>query len=378
MYTEKRPLRRLPIIVLIIVAFLLVGCGTSSPNSNWPGLSTDGQNVYVAYGTHILAIDPATQEQLWLFPIEASQAPMFTAPNIDDGQLVIGDYGASGGFFSPQSVISVYKLTDIAGSAPSEQWTNNSSSKGQVVAPALQVDGQVFIGTADNQVLSLDADTGAELWQFTTEHSVWGQPAYRDGVLYITSLDRSVYALEAETGNQIWRTELTGALPSDPILNDELVYVASYDFQLHALDISDGHEVWAADAQDWVWGSPTYDNGIVYFSDIKGNLFAVDGQTGAQIWEQQTQYPIQTSPVVMGDMLFIASEGDRELEEGLLTAYDTADGRQLWQKKTPAPLYTTPIIVDDTLIVALQSEAALLIGFDPVTGSQKWVIPTPQ
>ena len=101
----------------------------------------------------------------------------------------------------------------------------------------------------------------------------------------------------------------------------------------------------------------------------------MNGTTGEQIWSQQIGQAIQTSPVVVGDKVYIAAQGDltAEVPQGTLTALKAATGEQVWQETAPASLYTTPVVVDNSIIVALQSDSALLIAFDLETGNQQWV-----
>ena len=381
MYAAKRPLRRPAIFLLIIASYLLVACGTTGTNTNWPGLSTDGEKVYVAYGPGVIAYDPETQSQTWSFPAEANRAlQFFAAPSVQDGRIIIGDFGASGGMLSPGVVVTLYALNDTGQGSPGSLWKNDKLVSDRVVAPPLQVGDQLFVGTANNFLIAIDAASGEKQWEFEAGHSIWGQPAFKDGILYVASLDRTVYALEAKTGQEVWRTALGGALASSPVVNTNLVYVASFDNKLHALDIKTGKEKWSAPAQDWIWDSPAFADEIVYYADIKGNVFAVDGITGEQLWSQQINHPIQTSPVIVGNTVYIAAEGDIEAEEprGTLTALAADTGQELWQKTAPGPLYTTPVIVGDSIVVTLQSEAALLIGFDLETGVQQWVYTPPQ
>ncbi len=381
LYAAKRPLRRPAIILLIIASYLLVACGGRTANTNWPGLSTDGEKVYVAYGPEVIAYDVETQSQAWSFPTEASPTlQFFAAPSVQDGRVILGDFGASGGMLSPGVVVTLYALNDTGQGTPGSLWTNGELVSDRVVAPPLQVGDQLFVGTANNFVMAIDATTGAKQWEFEVGHSIWGQPAYKEGVLYVSSLDRSIYALDADTGNKLWQTELSGALASSPVVNTNLVYVASFDFQLHALDMQTGAEKWAAVAQDWIWDAPAFADEIVYFADIKGNVFAVDGVTGEQLWSQQLNLPVQTSPVVVGETVYIASGDDSDAEnpQGALTALEAATGNQLWQQTAPAPLYTTPVVVGDSIIVAMQSESALLKAFDLETGSQQWTYLPPQ
>ena len=61
---------------------MLAACSTSFNTGNWPGLSTDGQKVFVAYGPGVIAYDVANQRQAWAFPQEPSPVPIFAAPSI--------------------------------------------------------------------------------------------------------------------------------------------------------------------------------------------------------------------------------------------------------------------------------------------------------
>jgi outer membrane protein assembly factor BamB len=119
-------------------------------------------------------------------------------------------------------------------------------------------------------------------------------------------------------------------------------------------------------------------DGVVYFVDVQGNVYAVDGDTGEPIWSQNMGLSVDTSPVVVNNTIYIASQGNIDTGQGMLTALDIADGRQLWQQTTPGPLHTTPVVVEDTIVVALQSDSALLIGFNLETGAQQWQYLPPQ
>ncbi|RMD52079.1 MAG: hypothetical protein D6835_02520 [Candidatus Thermofonsia bacterium] len=377
LYAAKRPYFRPVIFVLILASFLFLGCAAAT-NTNWPGISTDGKLVYVAGGTQIKAYDPATQQEVWAYPEEPGRAQFFAEPSVENGRLVIGDYGVPGGFFNPLPTVTLYGI-DTTTNPPSLLWTNTELAKDRYVAPALQDNGRVFVGTSDNKVVALDVETGELLWPepFETGHSIWGQPVLKDGVLYVSSLDRALHALDAENGTELQRWEIDGAIASRPLLGDEYIYVTSFDGKLHALNYNEPTEAWSVAAANWIWGGAASANGTVVFADVEGNVFAVDASTGAQKWQTQVFGAVQTRPVVVNDVVYLASEGDLETEQGALTAVSLATGDILWQQSTPAPLYTTPVVVEDTIIVALQSESALLIGYDLAAGSQRWVIAPP-
>lgn len=379
MFPISRPFNR-PVVWLLLLTGLifLAGCAGSTVTTNWAGLSTDGEKVYLAFGPRVLAFDTATQEQAWIYPTEESQVAFYAAPSVQEGRVIFGDYGRAGGFFSPRVTTSIYALQENESGGVTELWTNAESATDKIVAPPLQVEDIVYVGTADNYVLALDAATGSERWNFEADHAIWGEPVYRDGMLYVASMDWSVYALDAETGQQEWATRLGGALPSRPVLGETLLYVSSFDGNVHALDIATGEQQWQAAATDWVWGAPALADDVLYFGDIQGNLFSVDAQTGEQLWTQPSESVVQTSPIYADGVLYIASDKSGETPAGALTAYDASNGQQIWSQPTSVPLYAAPVIVGDAVVVGLQNADSLLIGFDLVSGQELWRFALPQ
>lgn len=380
MYAAKRPFLRPVIFFLIAASFLLAACGVQVGNTNWPGLSTDGEKLYLAYGPEVVAYDASTRAEVWHYPAEPNAAlQYFAAPEVAGQSVYIGDYGAPGGFFSPNVTVTIYSLQNVDSGIPNANWTNAEVASDKIVAPLLRVDDRVFVGTADNLVLALDAANGQELWRYQTDHSIWGQPTYREGVLYVASMDRSLYAIDADSGSLIWQIALGGALPAKPVINDNLVYVSNFDNQVHAIDVATGEEAWAADAQNWVWGAPVYADSVLYYADVDGNVFAANAENGEPLWQAQVAGAVQTSPLVVGDKVYVASEGaSADVPVGALTAFSAADGTQLWQQITPAPLFTTPVVVNENeIVVALTSEQSQLIAFDGESGAQLWTIAPP-
>ncbi|MCP4357087.1 MAG: PQQ-binding-like beta-propeller repeat protein [Chloroflexi bacterium] len=387
MFKAKRPLTRPLILLLILASFLLAGCAGQTNNQNWPGLSTDGETAYVAFGSAVAAYNTVTQQESWIYKSENNSLLFFAPPSVQDGRVVLGDYGAAGGMFSPTIIVSVYGFAETGNPTLASLWTNDALAKDKIVAGPLQVGDVAYVGTADFNVLALDANTGAEIWRFETNGAIWGQPTYHEGVLYVSSLDKHVYALDAETGAELWRSQLNGAASAKPLLNPDIgiLYAGVYDNALHALDMKTGEEVWQVDADDWIWSAPALSDGVIYFADSSAQVYAADAETGNLIWQKpvnemrtadgalkQVEGVIQASPIVMDDILYIASEGNRETEEGLLVALDKTTGDEIWQRTTIAPLLTTPVIAGEAIIIALTSEEATLQAFNLENGNQIW------
>ncbi len=350
-------------------------------------MTADDQFVYVAYGPSVLAYDTANQQEAWRYTPESEKAkpPFYAPPSVQDGRIIIGDYGVSGGFLSPGSVYTLYGLEIVDNRTVSEMWTDGGAlSADRYVGEATQVEDVAYVPTSDFAVLAVNANTGALIWRFEATGAVWSQPVYYEGTVYATSLGKSVYALNAETGEALWQTDLAGAMSAAPLLNPDagLLYAANYDNKLHALDMATGAEKWAVEAADWIWSAPALDNGRLYYADNDGFVYAVDALDGSPLWEKPAQVagPVQASPVYAGGRLYIASTGDPKEGTGLLVALDADTGLQQWQQTTDSALFTTPVIIDHTIVVALgQSAGDLLVAYDLESGNRQWSYnPTPK
>lgn len=366
------------LLLLVLAGLFLVGCGVRSTGT-WPGLSASANKVYVAYGSSVTAVDLENRRQLWAYTGEAGGVQFFAPPSVNDGNVIIGDFGTSGGMFSSGLTVSVYALQED-GSSTSTDWVVSDQISGRVFAEPLRVGDKVIIGTSDNQIVALDVETGQREWAFETGNAIWSQPALQDGMLYVSSVDRKVYALDVESGDLRWDVTLSGANAGSPEVGDGLLYVGSFDATLHAYDLADGSPVWEATAEDWIWGAPTYANGRVYYTDKSGNVFAVDAESGESIWQTAVDGEVHVEPVFQDGVLYVvgADPTINEAPDGYVSALDADTGSPIWQQTIDhGPVHTAPVLVNDSLVVATVDsveQTLRLVQLDLDNGSELWDI----
>ena len=104
---------------------------------------------------------------------------------------------------------------------------------GDEVGPPAVSGGTVYIGSRDEYVYALDADTGTEKWKFETGGWTASSPAVSGDTIYIScSWDDYVYALDADTGTEKWKFETGGRTASSPAVYGGTVYIGSGDHYL--------------------------------------------------------------------------------------------------------------------------------------------------
>ncbi len=354
----------------------LTGCGIIE-STVWPGVSAEGNRVYVAYQNQVIALDVAARQELWQYTGENGGVQFYAPPELADGQVVVGDYGVSGGIFAGgRLIVKVHALEDGEISPPATRWIAEDQVSGRVFAGSLKANGKVFVGTGDNHFVALDSTTGEKVWDFRTGNAIWDTPAVHGRVVYLTSLDKNVYALDIDTGNLIWQVPLGGASAGSPVISPELrlIYVSSFDGNLYALRFEDGRTVWKAPAADWVWGSPVLVDRVVYYCDLQGNVYAVSAADGKPVWStpQKVSGSVQAPVAVHDGRLFVVS-GDEQAKKGYITAF-TLEGQQLWQVETPAAVRANPVIADGALVVAFAGEEVPLqvVRYNPESGASEW------
>ena len=105
--------------------------------------------------------------------------------------------------------------------------------------PALS-NGVVYVGSDDNNVYALNANTGAIKWSFRTGDFVASSPAIANGVVYVESDDGNFYALNASTGAPLWQYTVSNYAASGPAVANGLVYIGSEDNTLYTFHLP-GH-----------------------------------------------------------------------------------------------------------------------------------------
>ncbi len=263
----------------------------------------------------------------------------------------------------------------------------DGTSDERLLLPApIAAAGRVFTMDVDQQVTSLDAETGKKLWTMNfmlkeeKESAIGGGLAYADGRLFITTGYAQVIAVEAETGEEIWRQTVPGPMRAAPTVSGGRVFVLTIDNQLHVLDAADGHTLWTHSGIVEIAGllggvSPAVEEGVVVVPYSSGELFALRVANGRMLWSDNLS-PIRRSdvvslitdirglPVIDGDRVYAISHGGR------MVAIDMRSGQRAWDKTFGG--VNTPWVAGDYLyVLTTGSELVCLTRKD---GRIRWVV----
>jgi parallel beta-helix repeat protein len=156
----------------------------------------------------------------------------------------------------------------------------NRTSGGHIDSSPAVVNGRVYIGSDDNKVYCLGANTGSILWNYTTGGIVASSPAVADGKVYVGSHEQKIYCLDAVSGAHVWDCKIGNLLSegygftSSPAVADGKVYVGSEENGLYCLDATTGSQLWNYSAGGWMDSSPTVADGLVFIGSGDSHVYA--------------------------------------------------------------------------------------------------------
>ena len=261
-------------------------------------------------------------------------------------------------------------------------------SGGSVLATPHYADGVVYVATSGGSLYAIDAWTGEDRHpEMLLEGGVVASPLYDAGVLYVATLAGRVEAFKAATMERLWtfggEGGPLGRVLASPVRFGDFVVVADDTGQVVALNVDPGEgdrlrwqvniggcvlatplarprevSLYATDGRlvtlrldgsilcdvnpirSYVEGSPAcWGGGQLFVGAANGGLYAQDPVTGAI----HGAYPvrnencnavdaIQSSPLVVGDMVFYGGEA------GNLYAVSASEARIAWSYAVGAPI----------------------------------------
>jgi len=219
-----------------------------------------------------------------------------TAPAVVDGKVYIATMGYMSG--------RVYCL-DMRGDVIWQYTTG-----GQMYSSPAVVDGKVFIGSDDDNMYCLDADTGAFIWSYTTGDNIYSAPAVADGKVFFGSWDGNFYCLDMNNGNELWNYTTGSMVLSSPAVADGKVFFGSYDQNVYCLDMNNGNKLWNYTIGASVAGCPSVADGKVYIGCHSGNFYCLDMNNGNELWNYTTGDRIYGAPAIADGKVFIGSWDD--------------------------------------------------------------------
>jgi outer membrane protein assembly factor BamB len=124
--------------------------------------------------------------------------------------------------------------------------TGTPAAHGQITAPALMLDGFIYICTSDGYVLGLKDNDGLPVFRIQTQGQVQSGVSLSGDRAYFGSSDYKVYCINRRSGDRLWEFPSGGVVSERPLPDPgaKMVFTPSEEQGLFGLDDKNGRELW--------------------------------------------------------------------------------------------------------------------------------------
>jgi outer membrane protein assembly factor BamB len=374
----------------LTLALSLVVCFTCSLHAgDWlefrgnsgQGLS-DAEGLPVAWGKD--------SNVVWKAPIEGLG---WSSPIIVNGKIYLTTAISEDGFKSPNQTLRTICLDEKTGKPIWDLLTFEQKSvnarvdrihgKNSQASPTPISDGKhlfVHFGVRGTACLTLDGDV---VWKnqeldYVPVHGNGGSPALVDDLLIIScdgSSKEFICAMEKKTGHIRWTTDRTAAhlrkkfaftTPLAIEVGGKKQIVSQGAGAVYGYNPTDGSVLWQVDYGDGysVIPRPVFAHGLVFISSgyDRPTLYAIDPTGKGNVtdthvkWTMKKGAPHTPSPLVVGDLLFLVSDG------GIATCLDAKTGEQHWQERLGGKYSASPLSAEGRVYIQSEEGEGIVIN----------------
>jgi len=249
------------------------------------GLSDGGLVIYATSDMGVIRINPTNGNATLFYP---SDGPL-TPPYFSDPYLLVGVQEELLLFRPPGNTVRWRKTLGPL-------WAS----------PAIH-QGNVVIGSLDNQIYSLQVSSGTENWHIPTGGWVTQAPLTEGDSVFLGSNDGYLYAISLHSGETNWRGQIGGAV-STPAVRTSLegqpiVLVGSQNHRVYAFDQQNGWLLWTWEASDAVTALAVHQEKLLV-GTRNGKLYSYTLDQGCTITAPSSNVQIGQKPVKLEGYAF--------------------------------------------------------------------------
>lgn len=348
-YLASHTARNLADTAKLVPAAILPYARIAAPDlRNWATArgTLDGGNFSALNG--IVAAKAAQIQARWSASL--GDGASAATPIAVDGMLYVS--GAAGGVtaFDARGGLPVWRFTRQPLLANRAQAGGN---RGVAV-----LDGRVFVGTADNKLIALNAHNGRALWEKQAASTLDGYAMTGAPLALRTRIITGVAgagpkargwldAYDPATGNRLWRFDSVAATPAGAMTDSVGAYEA---------------------AKVMLYWSTARASGDSADGD---SLLALNGNSGAVTWRHRLK------PGAGGDSVVLADQNKRTLllhlgRDGVLTILDRATGKPALEKALLDAGPRASLSYDRSSAIAYMGLGDAIAAADTRTGKLAW------
>ena len=194
-------------------------------------------------------------------------------------------------------------------------WRQPLPERRPAVTPCADGD-RLFVGGGfgSHSFFSVDARTGARLWERRTRDDGPTAAVHADGYVVFNTESCTVSVLRAATGELVWEKWLGDPLLAQPAVAGGHVFMVwpnkNREHHLTAFDLQNGHESWTAWLPSDVITAPVVAGDAVYCTTLDGAVHCLDFESGRGRWMRELR--ATSAPWVWQGEVFVSQRAAQE------------------------------------------------------------------
>jgi outer membrane protein assembly factor BamB len=234
-------------------------------------------------------------------------------------------------------------------------------SCGEITTSPLLLGNRLYAGTAEGELVCLDAASGAILWRFAlpgnrTMKGIRSSPASDGSSIIFGADDGFLYAVDAVTGTQRWRTNTGAPVMAAPAVAEHRVFAGNVAGVFSGVSGDSGTVLWQRDAGAPIYAGAAAADGLVIFGSTGGRVIALRQEDGTTAWEQAAGGVISAAGVISGSCFYVGTLGRT------IRALRLADGGLVWKDSLEGRVKTAPVAAHERLLVATDDRVLRAYG----------------
>ena len=229
----------------------------------------------------------------------------------------------------------------------------------------------VYIGDLGGIVHAVSTSDGAQRWTFQTDSEIKSSPVLVNDIVLIGSYDGHLYALDARTGAERWKVLTMGQVHATPAVQDGLAFIAGCDAIFRAIRVTDGTEMYQIESGAYTGASPVVDGDRAYFGTFNFEVLALDLTRRSVVWRyarDDARFPYYSSAALDGDLVIVGGR------DKVVHAIDAATGEPAWTFATRARVDSSPVVAGGRVYIG--SGDGRLYVLDAASGKKIWEFDT--
>jgi outer membrane protein assembly factor BamB len=233
--------------------------------------------------------------------------------------------------------------------------------------PHTNPDISIYVATNRGIVQAIDGETGRTRWstEVGSPKHVSESPGASDD--YVAAVNGSrLYLLNAVTGQILWDRQTGGAPGAGPAVTEQFAFVPMLSGHVEAYMLDDyNRNPWVVRSYGRAMVQPISTGSVVAWPTDDGDLIVAEAGRQNLLFRIETQNSIVAQAAALsGKRLLVAST------DGYLYCVHELSGALLWRFSTGEPIVTSPIVVGDT--VYLVTGDGSLFRISSKTGTEEW------